>query len=85
MGPTCAFCHNSQIEYKGTKIRIDGGSSLHDWWTFLMEVTAAIEATSQQPAKFDRLARNVLGEAYNQDAENALRQELEVTLQEMRG
>ena len=49
-----------------------------------MELTEAIEATSQQPAKFDRLARNVLGEGYDQDAENALRQELGLSCQDMR-
>lgn len=56
VGFTCAACHTSQINYKGTGIRIDGAPTLADFEGFFLEVESAIKATLNNPAKFDRLA-----------------------------
>lgn len=76
MGLTCAACHTSEIRYRGTTMRIDGGASLSDFNGFLAEMNESIEATLARPRKFERFARRVLGAA--SDAErDALRAELE--------
>ena len=60
MGFTCAACHTSQINYKGTGIRIDGGPAASDMETFMEDLAAAMYATHDDPAKFDRFAAKVM-------------------------
>ena len=59
LGLTCAACHTSQIDYKGTAYRIDGGPSLADVRGFLVDVTASLKATRDDDAKFARFAAKV--------------------------
>ena len=61
LGLTCAACHTEQINYQGHTYRIDGGPGQGDIQTFLAELTAALEKTNQDEAKFSRFARGVLG------------------------
>lgn len=62
MGFNCAACHTAQISYKGQAIRIDGGPSLGDFQTFNQSLVAALNATLDSNEKFDRFAKNILGE-----------------------
>jgi hypothetical protein len=56
-GISCAACHNAQLEYKGNKIRIDGGVNLtFDLYAFVRGLDDAIAATVADAKKFDRLA-----------------------------
>jgi hypothetical protein len=50
----------TQINYKGTGIRIDGGGSLADMESFLLELGEALEATLADEEKFNRLAEKVI-------------------------
>lgn len=59
LGLTCAACHTSQIDYKGTAYRIDGGPSLADVRGFLVDVADSLKATRDDPAKFARFAAKV--------------------------
>ena len=69
---TCAACHNTQLTYKGKKIRIDGGAgNTFDFMGYIYALDDALQATSTDPAKFDRLAAR-LG-ASSSDVKNALR------------
>ncbi len=61
MGFTCAACHTTQINYRGTAMRIDGGPALADIVGFMREVRVAIEATLADPAKLGRLAAAMKG------------------------
>ncbi len=70
VGFTCAACHASQVNYKGTAVRIDGGPSASDVDTFLKDLAKALEVTSQDEAKRERFVKAVLdlGE-YDNEAE----------------
>lgn len=75
IGFTCAACHTSQINYQGVGIRIDGGATLADMAQMLKSLAAALQASVDQPEKFDRLAQKVLDKKYPDD-NNALRTQL---------
>ncbi|MBV9653374.1 MAG: hypothetical protein JOZ42_02295 [Acetobacteraceae bacterium] len=56
-GLTCAACHNGQLEYKGARIRINGGTNTAlNMQAFLDGLDDALAATVADPAKFDRMA-----------------------------
>lgn len=59
-GFTCAACHTAEVRYGGTAYRVDGGPSPGDIDRLLTELTAALKATLDDPAKFDRFAAAVL-------------------------
>lgn len=61
VGLTCAACHTTQINYRGTAMRIDGGPAMADIIGFLRGVRAAIEATQGDEAKIGRLAAKMKG------------------------
>jgi cytochrome c553 len=76
-GVTCAMCHNSELQYKGKRIRIDGGNNhAIDYQGYIRSLDAAMTATLKDPAKFDRLASRL--KATSADAKAALRARLEV-------
>jgi len=72
MGPTCAACHTSQIDYQGESIRIEGGPALVDHQTFMIRLAAALEATHNDAQKMDRFARRVLEPNWSQGEQDAL-------------
>jgi hypothetical protein len=78
IGFTCAACHTGQINYKGTAIRIDGAPTLADMDMMLKDIAAALDASLNQPDKFARLAKNILGEKYPTGSED-LRSRLQDT------
>lgn len=64
IGLTCAACHTGQLNYEGTGIRIDGGSTLADMEMMLSGLEAALRDSLNgqgDSSKFQRLARSVLG------------------------
>jgi hypothetical protein len=59
-GISCAACHNAQLVYQGTRIRIDGGFNQHfDLVRFLRGLDDAIAATAADSKKFERLAKRL--------------------------
>src|SRR5262245_46689675 len=74
LGLTCAACHTAEIHYNKTAYRIDGGPGMGDADTFLMELTRAMRATLDDPAKFERFAARVLKQRKGRDE---LRNDLE--------
>ncbi len=76
VGIACAACHDSQLNYKGKRIRIDGGNgNAFDFMTYIFVLDDAMQATLADATKFDRLAAR-LG-ASSADAKSALRKRLE--------
>jgi hypothetical protein len=60
IGLTCAACHNAQLNYKGKKIRVDGGvGNTFDFVAYIGELDRALQATLGDAAKFDRLGQRV--------------------------
>ena len=76
LGLTCAACHTTQISYQGTNMRIDGGPTLGDFEGFNNTLVDALSETYQNPEKFDRFAKKVLGEQADLGALSNLRQAL---------
>ncbi|MDO8344839.1 MAG: di-heme-cytochrome C peroxidase [Cellvibrio sp.] len=69
IGFTCAACHTSQINYQGVAIRIDGGATLADMEQMLKSLAMALQASLEQPEKFERLAQKVLETKYPDEKE----------------
>ncbi|WP_143140829.1 c-type cytochrome [Nannocystis exedens] len=80
VGLTCAACHTSQINYRGTAIRIDGAPALADVAGFLREVEAALRATLADEAKLARFAAARTGGGADEAARAAARTSLQATL-----
>lgn len=60
VGLTCAACHTTQINYKGTAMRIDGGPSMADMQNFVIGLSDAMEATINDEEKSKRFIEGVL-------------------------
>ena len=46
IGLTCAACHNAQLNYKGKKIRVDGGvGNTFDFVAYIGALSSAMQAT----------------------------------------
>lgn len=63
LGLTCAACHTGQIEYQGTRIRIDGGAaSSADIHALFVEIEKALVVTvaDRDGARYRRFSKRVL-------------------------
>jgi hypothetical protein len=81
MGFTCAACHTNQIDTPTARLRIDGGPTLADAYTFFDQIAKSLQATATDDQKFDRFAHKVLGQGYTPAAASALRQRLQTLAQ----
>jgi hypothetical protein len=61
VGMNCSACHTTEMTYKGTRIRVDGGPTLADFQSFTEAMEKALANTASDPAKFNRFANKVLG------------------------
>jgi hypothetical protein len=78
VGINCATCHNTELFYRGKRVRIDGGVGNHfDLEAFVFALDDAVQETLTDSAKFDRLAAR-LG-ASSPDAKSDLRKRFENT------
>lgn len=59
VGMNCAACHTTKLRYSNKDYVIDGGATLADFQTLLINLEAAIAQTLADPARFDRFAREV--------------------------
>ena len=76
LGLTCAACHTGQIEFKGTRLRVDGAPALADFNRFIRALAQAVEATVEEKPKFDRFADRVVGNPGKPADRGALRRRL---------
>ena len=63
VGMTCAACHTTQITYQQHVLQIEGGPSGADFQSFMEAFLSALAQTRDDPQKFDRFAKRVLGTA----------------------
>ncbi len=77
IGLTCSACHTTQINYRGTGIRIDGGAAMADFESFLEAMEAAMKATLDDDAKFSRFAKSVLADKADDGNKSALKADLQ--------
>ena len=61
VGMNCSACHTNEIDYKGSKILVDGAPTLADFQALTDTLQKALKATLKQPDKFTRFAQAVLG------------------------
>ncbi len=77
IGLTCAACHTTQINFQGTRMRIDGGPALGDFEAFNRKLVEALNATYEDQFKFARFAKSILGaDVSNASIRNKLRDDL---------
>jgi hypothetical protein len=75
-GLTCAACHETQLSYKGKQIRIDGAApTAVNLQGMIRGLDEALQATLNDPAKFDRLAARI--GASSAEAKASLRKRME--------
>jgi len=77
LGLTCAACHTSEINYSDKTLRINGGPALSDFPAFLVNMSKALAATTNEDAKLTRFAKKVLPEGgFNEIEKQALKTQL---------
>ena len=85
---TCAACHTGELRFNGQALRIDGGSAQHvlpssvptlRGGSFGQALVASLTSTYYNPWKFERFARNVLGQDYDARHQQ-LRKDFKVSL-----
>lgn len=77
VGLTCAACHTGQINFQGRGIRIDGAPAMVNLGLFQKAVGQALGLTDLIPWRFQRFAKEVLGNNYaNSDTVDELKAEL---------
>lgn len=60
LGYTCAACHTGQVRFRGKNIRVDGAPTLADFTLFNQRLIESLQATLDEPRKFERFAQKVL-------------------------
>lgn len=80
VGLTCAACHTTQLNFRGTALRIDGAPALTDLAGFLRAVRDALAATLADEAKLARFAAAVPGGGSSQPKRDTARKSLEQSL-----
>ena len=90
---SCAACHTGELRYNGQAVRIDGGAALHSLastvptirgGSFGQALGMSMAFTYYNPVKFNRFAKQVLGEAYD-DHKAQLRRDFKVVLDRLLG
>jgi hypothetical protein len=74
-GVTCAACHETDLSYKGKRVRIDAGVNKADMASFFRALDDAMQTTLTDSARFDRLATRL--KADGRDGKDRLRKRLE--------
>ena len=77
VGFTCAACHTAKLRIDGTDTIVEGAPTLADFWQFMYELVAALDATATTPGKFAAFASNVLGPMPTPQQEIDLRTQLD--------
>jgi hypothetical protein len=77
LGFTCAACHTGRFTYRQTTVLIDGGPALTDLAKFRQGLGISILFTKLVPGRFERFAKNVLGEDADDPAKAELRKQLD--------
>jgi hypothetical protein len=76
LGFTCAACHTGRLTYRQTTLLIDGGPALTDLEKFRQGLGISVLFTRLVPGRFDRFAKNVLGEDAAEADKEVLRKQL---------
>ena len=61
LGMNCAACHVTEVTINDRQVLIDGGVSHFNFGAFMDSLLTSMQTTRDDPAKFDRFAKRVLG------------------------
>lgn len=87
-GMTCAACHTGQVQYNGQQIRIDGGvNNRLDIVPWMRSLSASLDATLAEPARFQRLLKRIRarGKVDEADLRKRLRADADVVRTQVHG
>jgi hypothetical protein len=84
LGLTCSACHTTQLTHKGRALRIEGGPSISNFQNFIRSFNRALVETRDEPQKWERFARRVLGNQDQGKLKSAFRDLVEWETQELR-
>lgn len=73
IGLNCAACHTGTVTYNGVTTIIEGGPTMSDFQGFVYSFYDAVEATRNNPEKWDRFASRVLASTDNPEDDALLR------------
>jgi|CXWL01.1.fsa_nt_gi cytochrome c553 len=77
LGLTCAACHTSEIEYGGKTLRINGSPAQSDFPAFMINMSKALAATTEDDVKLTRFAKKIIPQGgYNEEEKQALKTQL---------
>lgn len=77
IGLNCAACHTNQVSFQGSTFQIDGAPTQADMWGMIVGVDKALSETRDDDSKFQRFAKQVLGDEFqSRAAVRSLRTEL---------
>jgi mono/diheme cytochrome c family protein len=78
VGFTCAACHTNEIDYGGKKFLVDGAPTLANFVLFFERLVLSLNQTHDDPEKFARFAKNVLGDKFQvQEVRSTLKTRLQ--------
>src|SRR5829696_5124736 len=77
LGFTCAACHTGRLTYRQTTLLVDGGPALTDLSKFRQGLGISVLFTKYVPGRFDRFAKNVIGEDVADTEKAELRKQLD--------
>ncbi|UCV07026.1 di-heme-cytochrome C peroxidase [Dechloromonas denitrificans] len=81
VGMTCAACHTSEITYRGDSLIVQGGPSMADFQSFIVNLNKALAETLSDTAKFERFANRVLRGTPDQSDRDMLKNALGVRVE----
>ncbi|WP_139315154.1 di-heme-cytochrome C peroxidase [Mongoliimonas terrestris] len=76
VGMNCSACHTAEIAYGDKRLRVDGAPTLADFQALEEDLLAALVATVDDRARFDRFARSVLKSGLTVESRAALEAQL---------
>ena len=77
VGMTCAACHTSEITYRGTRLRIEGGSAMINLGAFQKALGQSLFLTNTIAQRFDGFAKRALKDKDTPQARAILKGRLE--------
>ena len=80
VGFTCAACHTTQINYKGTAMRVDGAPAVSNFVKLQKDLEVALRDTLEDKGKFKRIAERILKSKNSGGRRNKLKKRLQKTL-----
>jgi hypothetical protein len=81
VGLTCAACHTGELHHGKYAVRIEGGPAMIEISEFQKALGIALALTQKFPFRFDRFAAKVLGPDATLEMKQALRQQLDKSLE----